>query len=194
MNKKEFLKALGLGLSDMAYDEQDKWLDFYSEMIEDRKEEGLSEEEAVEAIGPVDAIIRQILSQPQPEQPQASKTEKAPGKTWQIVLLIAGAPIWLSLLIAAAAIALAVVVSLCSAIIALYAVAVSLIACGFGGLVALPVLIYNGNPEAGIFSLGAGLFCAGAGIAMFVGANYLVKGMVWLCKKLFVFRRKEGAK
>lgn len=194
MNKKEFLKALGQGLSDLPYEEQDKWLDFYGEMIEDRMEEGLSEEESVEAIGSVESIVRQILSEPQPEERYIAKS-KEENATWKKVLLIAGSPIWFSLLIAAAAIALAAFISVCSGIIALYAAAVGLIACGLGGLVALPVFIHNGNVEAGLFCAGAGLFCAGAGIVLFVGVNYLTKGILWFCKKTIrhCFPRREAS-
>ena len=35
MDKTEFLMALSQGLADLPYSEQDKWLDFYSEMIDD---------------------------------------------------------------------------------------------------------------------------------------------------------------
>ena len=187
MNKKAFLDALGKGLCDLSYEEQDKWLDFYGEMIEDRMEEGISEEEAVAAIGSVEAITRQILSEHQtersqvPEQPM--KAEKAPGRTWP-VLLIAGA-----------AIALIVLIPVWSCIIALYAAAVSLIACGLIGLAALPIFIHNGHAEAGLFCAGAGLFCGGVGIALFVGVNYLTKGILWLCKKMFryCFPRREAS-
>ena len=196
MTKKEFIMALGKELSGLPREEQDKWLDFYGEMIADRMEEGLPEAEAVEAVGSVEAVARQILSQSQaeplqmPEQP--SQPEKVPRKTWQTVLLIAGSPVWLSLLIAAAAVALAAFISAWSVIIVLYAVAGSLIACGFGGLVALPIFIYNGNVASGLFCLGAGLFCAGVGIAMFVGTSYLIKRVGRLCKKLFHKSEKEA--
>ena len=158
MNKKEFLAVLRKGLGCLSYEEQDKWLDFYSEMIDDRLEDGLTEEDAVAAIGAVEAVIEQILVQSQPEKKQKVKREL---KTWQVILLIVGAPLWFSLLIAVVSIVFSVLVTVWSVVISFYATAVSL----------------------------------GMGIIWFVGTNYLAKGAVWLCKKLFslCFHRKEAA-
>ena len=111
------------------------------------------------------------------------KAEKASGRTWPV------------LPIAVAAIALILLIPVWSCIIALYAAAVSLIACGLIGLAALPVFIHNGHTEAGLFCAGAGLFCAGVGIVLFVGVNYLTKGILWLCKKTIrhCFPRREAS-
>lgn len=47
MNKQEFLVKLRKGLSGLPKEDIEERLTFYSEMIDDRMEEGLSEEEAV---------------------------------------------------------------------------------------------------------------------------------------------------
>jgi uncharacterized membrane protein len=49
MGKQEFLTRLGKALSGLPREDIEERLNFYSEMIEDRMEEGLSEEEAVAA-------------------------------------------------------------------------------------------------------------------------------------------------
>ena len=46
MNKQEFLKNLRVSLSNLPQEEIEERIIFYSEMIDDRIEEGLSEEEA----------------------------------------------------------------------------------------------------------------------------------------------------
>lgn len=192
MNKREFLPALGKGLGGLSYEEQDKWLDFYSEMIDDRMEEGLTEEEAVAAVGTVESIKEQILAQSQPEKKQKKKREL---KTWQVVLLIVGSPLWFSLLIAAASIVFSAIVTVWSVVISFYAAAVSLVAVGLAGVL-LPLLFLSmGKIGAALFCFGAGLFCAGVGILWFIGTNYLAKGTAWLCKKLFSLcvSRKEAA-
>ena len=105
MNKPQFLIALKRKLSGLPNKEVRERLAFYSEMIDDRMEEGLSEEEAVEAIGSVDELALQIAS----ERFLASK-ENAEGKSprkrsgWDIALMAIGSPIWLPLLIAALAV------------------------------------------------------------------------------------------
>ena len=57
MNKQEFVERLRKGLSGLPQDDIEERLTFYSEMIDDRMEEGLSEEEAVGEIGSVDDAV-----------------------------------------------------------------------------------------------------------------------------------------
>ena len=62
MNKQEFLMRLREGLSGLPQNEIEERLTFYSEMIDDRIEEGLSEEQAIGEIGDIDEIISQIVA------------------------------------------------------------------------------------------------------------------------------------
>ena len=63
MNKQEFLAKLRNLLSGLPQEEIEERLLFYSEMIDDRMEEGYSEEESVEAVGPVDDVVEQIIAE-----------------------------------------------------------------------------------------------------------------------------------
>lgn len=63
MNKKEFLANLRNALSGLPQDEIEERLTFYAEMLDDRMEEGLSEEEAVLAAGPIDDIVKQVVAE-----------------------------------------------------------------------------------------------------------------------------------
>ena len=62
MNKQEFLGALRSRLSGLPSQEVDERLNFYSEMIDDRIEEGISEEDAIAQIGTVDGVATQIVA------------------------------------------------------------------------------------------------------------------------------------
>ena len=95
MTKKEFLAALKIKLRGLPYADIKERLSFYSEIIDDKMEEGLSEGEAVAEIGDINEIAKQILG----EVEVTAKGGKAPASPWQIVLLIIGAPVWLPLLI-----------------------------------------------------------------------------------------------
>ena len=55
MKKQEFLDALGAGLSGSS--DAEEVLDFYREMIEDRMEDGMEEEAAVEQLGAVRTFL-----------------------------------------------------------------------------------------------------------------------------------------
>ena len=61
MNKKEFLAALRAGLAGLPEADVQHWLDFYSEIIEDRMEEGMTESEAVAGGGWGHEIVTQIF-------------------------------------------------------------------------------------------------------------------------------------
>lgn len=62
MNKEQFKAALYKELSGLEEGDLEKSLEFYTEMIDDRMEEGLPEEEAVASLGEVREIATQILS------------------------------------------------------------------------------------------------------------------------------------
>lgn len=59
MKKQEFLDALGAGLSGSG--DAEEVLDFYREMIEDRIEDGMEEEAAVEQLGAVEDILARCV-------------------------------------------------------------------------------------------------------------------------------------
>ena len=63
MNKIQFLLELDKALSRLPAVEKEERLRFYSEIIEDRTEEGLTEEEAVAAVGTVRDIAEQITAE-----------------------------------------------------------------------------------------------------------------------------------
>ena len=63
MRKQEFLDELNKKLSDLSRSEAEERISFYSEMIDDRIEEGLSEEDAVSAIGTIDNVAMQITAE-----------------------------------------------------------------------------------------------------------------------------------
>ena len=62
MDKAQFLEELKRRLSGLPQSELEERLLFYSEMIDDRVEDGLTEEEAVAGIGSVDALVEQIMT------------------------------------------------------------------------------------------------------------------------------------
>ncbi len=189
MHKQEFIARLRKRLSGLPQGDIEERLTFYCEMIDDRMEEGLSEEDAVSAVGSVDEVISQIAA----DIPLAKeRIFPRRQKTWEVVLLVLGSPIWLSLLIAAFAVILSLYISLWAVIISLWAVFVSLLVCSIGGVVACTILAIGGNGPSGVAMLSAGIVCAGLSIFMFYGCKAVTKGTLFLTKKA-VKRRKHNA-
>ena len=119
MLKQEYLKQLKKSLSPLPRAEINERVNFYSEMIDDLIEEGLSENEATAKIGSIADISRQILTDFDPKSANES-AKKLSG--FDIAIMIIGAPVWLPLLVAAAAIILSFYIIIWSLILTVWAV------------------------------------------------------------------------
>ena len=195
MDKQAFLTALRSGLSGLPQDDIEERLTFYGEMIDDRMEEGLSEEEAVAAIGEVSEIVRQAVADtPLAKIAKERIRPKRRLKTWEIVLLALGSPIWLSLAVAAAAVLFAVIVSLWSVILSLWAVFASLAVSAVAAVPTGAFFAMGGHGAAGLAMLSAGLVCAGLTILLFFGCMGAMKGILRLTKKITLWTKDRFIK
>lgn len=192
MRKQEFLDRLKARLSRLPKQDVDERLNFYSEMIDDRIEDGLSEEDAIAEIGTVEAVASQIIADvPLIKIAKEKIKPKRRLKVWEIVLLAVGSPIWLSLLIAAVAVIFSLYVVLWSVIVSLWSVFVSVIACAFAGIAAGSGFACFGSLVAGFAMIGAGIVCAGLSVFLFFGCKAATKGTVLLTKKLTCGMKKS---
>lgn len=192
MNKRDFLASLRAELCGLPEAERAERLDFYAEMIDDRVEEGASEEEAVAGLGPVSAVAEQIIAEV-PLVKLAKKRLKPQRRlrTWELLLLSLGSPVWLSLLVSALAVVLSVYVSLWSVIVSLWAGFASLAACAFGGGAVGCVMAVNGNLPAGVVMVSAGLVSAGLAILFFFGCKAATRALVLLTRKAVLTIKKR---
>lgn len=185
MTKQEFMTALRAKLSGMPEQDVEERLSFYSEMIDDRIEEGMSEEDAISQIGSVDEIASQIISEiPLTKIVKEKIKPKKRLTAWEIILLVLGAPIWLPLLFAAISVFFAVYIVIWSVVIFLWAVEIAFISCSFGGVISGVICAICGRIPAGIAMIGAGITCAGLSIFLFFGCKGVTKGILLLTKKI----------
>lgn len=185
MNKREFLEQLKKELSGLPQSDIEDRLTFYGEMIDDRTEEGMTESEAVSGVGTVKEVAAQILSDIPlgklvKEKVKPNRTLKA----WEIVLLILGSPVWLSLLISACAVIIAVYAAIWSVAAALWSADVSFAAGSLGAAVSAVLFAAQGDGIAGTFMLAAVLFLAGLSIFLFFGCRAATKGIISLTGKI----------
>ena len=198
MTKLNFLLSLHKKLSDLPQNEVEERLNFYSEMIEDRIEEGLCEEDAVSAVGTVDEIAAQITADIALNKTLSEETKtKQHRNAWVIVLLSLGSPIWLSLLLAAFAVIVSLFVTVWSVTISLWAVFASIALCSLSGVVLGIGFTIGGKGLPGVGLIAASIICAGLTIFLFYGCKNTTKGAVFLTKKLVksiqkCFTRKEN--
>ncbi len=185
MNKEEFLLELVERLSPLPWEEIDDRCNYYSEMIDDRMEEGLTEEEAVAEMGSIDDIASQIVSNI-PLSVLVKKKMKTERKlsVWEIVLIVLGSPLWIALLLAVFAVVFSVYCVLWSVVVCLWAAFVSLVGGLLGGMAAGALFVLKGSILAGVGMVGAGLVCAGLAVFMFFISKSATKGIAWLTKRI----------
>lgn len=187
MNKQEFLAALRNALSGLPQEDIEQSIDFYSEMIEDRMEDGLSEEEATAAIGSVNDIVSKTLSET--SLPKLVKAKVKPNrvlKAWEITLLVLGSPVWVPLFFAAVCVLLSVYIVIWSLIISLYAIDISFAAGGVAGILGAFAFLPAGEFSGVVLFVGIGLVCSGIAILLFFGFNKIVKSIIRLSKKMLL--------
>lgn len=200
MSKQEFLVELRKALSGLPQGDIEDRLTFYSEMIDDRMEEGLAEGDAVSEIGTVDEVAAQIVGEiPLTKLVKERVRPKRALRVWEIVLLALGSPLWLSLLAALLSVTFAGYLVVWSVIFCLWAMEAALMGFAFYGAVAAVIHVVQGNGFIGLAALGAGAFCAGLSIFLFFGCKEATKGILLLTKKVALgvkslFIRKEDVK
>lgn len=192
MKKQEFITELQEKLSGFPIQELNERINFYSEMIDDRIEEGCSEEEAVKAVGSINDIFQQIISEiPMTKLAKEKIKPKRRLKMWEIVILALGSPLWITLLISALAVMLSVYVSVWSIIISVWAVFFSFIVCGASCLAFGIIYAISVQPFEGFFAVAVGLILAGLGIFLFFGCKAITEGVITLTKKIALSIKKS---
>ncbi|MBQ2191642.1 MAG: DUF1700 domain-containing protein [Clostridia bacterium] len=197
MNKQEFISELEKALAGLPKDDVLERLSFYGELIDDRVEDGLSEEEAVAEAGPVDELAKQILADIPLQKlvRERIKPQRRMG-AWEIVLLVLGFPLWFPLLVVALVLVLCAYVVIWVLVVCLWAVFVSFIAGAVCGVAGGVIDFFRGYRREGVMIIGAGLLFAGLSVFMFFACRAATKGAAKLTKKIALgikslFVRKE---
>lgn len=185
MTKNEFLTELRSRLEGMFEADRNQSLDYYSEMIDDRMEDGLSEEEAVAAVGTPSELAEQILGEmPFAKLMKAKVKNRRKMSGGEIALLIIGFPLWFPLLLAGVIVLAAFYISFWALIASLWITEVSLGIAVVAGVASSLLWLFQGLGWTGMFMLSTGLFAAGLGIFGYYGCIYATKALWTLGKKM----------
>ncbi len=184
MTKLQFSEELGRELHGLSKEDIQNSLDYYAELIDDRMESGMTEAEAIAALGAPKEIARQILlDMPLPKIIKTKCKKRSAWRVWEIVLLVLGSPIWLPLLLSAASVFLSVYIVLWAFLITPWAVTVAVGGSALGCILSGIVAALEGN----VFSL-----------LLYIGAACVLLGIAILgffaCLKLTAFFIKVSAK
>ncbi len=175
MTRLEFAGLLRGELRGLNQGEIEKSAAFYDELISDHMDEGMTEEEAVAAVGIPAEIAGEILL----DQPVTALVRRRVKRGRRLkglagVLILLGLPVWLPLLITGAVLALVFVLLayLLVLVVAVCAWAVAL-SCAAAGIAALFNLSFSA-----LGLLYAGAVLAGAGLTILAGM-----GSVWVTRR-----------
>ncbi len=188
MKKSEFIKELKRELCGIPEDDIASSVEYYEEMINDRIDSGMSEEDAVGEIGEPKKIAEKIISEiPISKIVKSRVMSTSKPNALVVALLVLGSPIWISLFVALFAVLLSVYVVMWSLVAVLYAIDLAFISVG----VALPIYaiisFVEGNIPLGVISIGIGAFLGGVSILLLPVCKSATVGMANLSRKLFVF-------
>ncbi len=191
MTKGEFLTSLEERLSGLPEEDIRRSEEYYAELLADKIEEGMGEEEAVADLPPLDEIVSKIIAEVPITRLVGNRLKpKRRLETWEILLLALGFPVWFSLLIAVVAVVLSVFVALFASIFAFYATAFATAAVGvvrfWGGISAL----LAGEVATAATLVGIGLLCVGVAILLYLLTNKMEKPIWKTAKKLWIWIKR----
>lgn len=199
MNKQEFSAELYSKLGKLPEEEKQKSVDYFSEMIDERIEDGMTEEEAVAAVGTTDEAVNMILQDiPISSLLKSGLKSSHTLRVWEIILIVLGSPVWLSIGIVLLAVIISVFCMIWSLVLAVYAIFVSFFCGGLACVAAGILFMVTKRVPTGLFAVGAGLILIGLSVFLHIAANAFTKLMFKLSrwtvlgiKSLFIGRRRS---
>lgn len=194
MTKQLFLNELSAALHGLPREERYRTLRYYDELIDDRMEDGQSEEEAVSGLGEPEQVAREILG----EEEAPASTGKG-RKVWLIVLLALGFPLWGSLLLAAVIVLLCVYLCLFLPAFVLGVLSLASLAGAVVGVAGTPFLIldvglFTGGLPAGLFQLGLSVALLGLAVLSALGFYFTGKATVKAGRAIWRWIRRSFSK
>ena len=203
MSRDAFIGELRHRMAGLPQEIVDRTVEYYSELVADSVEDGLSEEEAVSRLGSIDEIVANVVKDTPLTQIVQTRVQEKKAKgvsAWVIVLLVLGAPVWLPLLIAGLVVILALFIALWAVVIALWAAVAAVILTGIAAMAGGVIELVRVHLAQGLVLLGGGLMCLGLCALLYLLRKLITVGPVKLCKwiwtgikSLFVGRKGEIA-
>ena len=192
MNKQEFIDTLYKKLSKLPKKAFEDQINFYIEIIDDKVEDGLSEQEAINQIGPIDNIVEEIINNASLFKMVKEKVKpQRKLKTWEIILIIVGFPIWFSLLVAFLAVLFTLYIVMWVLILCLWVIFISFALCSIASII---VGIYYSIIQQNSIYLSysaAGIVLIGLSIIMFYLSKCATIGLIKLTKKIILRFKKS---
>ena len=181
MNKEEFLKELRSHLKGLSQEDINERISFYSEMIDDRVDEGKTEAQAIEELGGVDKVIDDILKDTPLLKLVKERTKpKRALRAWEIIFLILGFPLWFPLFLVFVILCLVGYLLVWVWVLVSYAIEAAFMAGSVWGFVGFVTFLANGTFS--MTYLGAGILGLGLSFLFIFACIGTTKATILLSK------------
>lgn len=207
MSREEYLGRLRQKLFENGIRNPDQMVEFYAEMIDDRMEDGMSEEAAVASMEPADSVaehakldqpITALVTERMKESHEDAK-KKGNGALW-MTLVILGFPVWFPLITAFFVVLLAVYIVLWAVVISLFAVEAAFVISAAGCIVGGFGVIFGWIPlGTAVAAWGIALILIGLALLLYGPVVIMARWLVRLIRRtfrkvkgLFVRKNREG--
>lgn len=199
MKKEAYLQRIRQLLQNLPEEDRERSLAFYAESIDDRMEDGMSEEEAVASLeSPEEAAKSILMDTPLPALVKARVKQRHMGAL-EILLLVLGFPLWFPLLLTLLILELTVYLVAWTLVLSLGAVVLALGLSAVACIIAAVYCIFKGGLGLTLLGLGAclvltgltillGFAAAGAGRLAIRLGKALVRGL-----KSLLIRKEDKA-
>lgn len=178
MNKKVFLDKLRKNLKNFDSQEQEKFINYYEEMVEDYKENGYTEEEAILKIGDPNDIARDILKE---QDMIILNIPSTSSKVLNLILLILGFPLWGSLLLCFILLILSAYIIIWCIPVITGSLSIGLFATAIVGIIGSPFVIIK-TFCTGIVQFGLGVSSIGFAVLFFMLTIYIGRYFIKITK------------
>jgi uncharacterized membrane protein len=184
MNKSEFLGKLTNRLAHLPNHEISKIISYYEESIDDRIEDGMTEEVSIQSLGSLDDIVSNIENEipitSMVKDQVMKKVEKNSSKKVLLAFTIIGSPLWLPLLLAAVCLVLSLILAgwavYAGGVVAYLSLAiVAVTGVGFGF-----IRVFTISITTGLAYIGVGILSAGIMLLLFYPCLWLTRQWVKL--------------
>ncbi|NCA96871.1 MAG: DUF1700 domain-containing protein [Bacteroidia bacterium] len=199
MKKNEFISKLRQEIRNLPYDEVEKTIAYYEEIISDRMEDGSSEDDAVASLGTPEAIARDLLANQSfstiiRHKVEDYKKKSNPDNTVAIiVIMVLLFPVWFPIVMGVFSFIVSFFAVVGAVIVALWSISVAIGAAGIALIIASVFGFATALIPTGFFSFGTGIALIGLAILAIIASVYATKGIIKLLgllihsvKKLFV--------
>lgn len=184
MKKAEFLSELRNKLKGLPKEDIEDRISFYEEAINDRMDDGKSEEEAVAELGSVDSVVNEIAKDtPLTKLVKERYAPKRSLRPWEIVLLVLGFPLWFPLLLTLFILIFVAYLVIWVLDIVVYVIDFALGVASIASLVVFFIYLFNGG-TFNIMCLGSFIMCAGGAILLVFGCIGITRATLKLSLKI----------